>query len=180
MSLFSTCKIYRADRNLLSGQNSLHFRQADRDLLHALSQRHDCDTAFDEPVCGTSESKLVTWRYPVNCQSQQNRPGMNHQPSDYWHVRASIGPFPRPDKVFFFCIIVCTFCIPLAEELPQCSSWYMFCIKPHAVLYIYHIASSRTPLKTRQIKPESTTKFKHHFKHSMAAINSLNKTGLPL
>ena len=35
--------------------------------------------AFDEPVGSTGRSKSVTCRYSVNCQSEGNRAGANHQ-----------------------------------------------------------------------------------------------------
>ena len=51
------------DKSLLTGHNALLFRQIARDLLHALSHRHDKTwTAFGEPVVGTSGDKLITCR----------------------------------------------------------------------------------------------------------------------
>ena len=54
------------------------------------------NTAYDEPIGGTGGRKLVTCRYQVNCQSNQNGDGMNHQTNDYLHIRANIKPLPCP------------------------------------------------------------------------------------
>ena len=40
------------------------------------------DTAFGEPVGGTGEQVSDT-QIQVHCQSKQNGPGANHQPSEY-------------------------------------------------------------------------------------------------
>ena len=51
------------NRSLLTGHNTLLLQQIARDLLHALSHRHNNTlTAFGEPVGGTDENKLVTLR----------------------------------------------------------------------------------------------------------------------
>ena len=59
-SLFSTCRPYRDRQRLLIGHDALLLRQIARDLLHALSNRHDSTwTAFGEPVVGTGGEKLT-------------------------------------------------------------------------------------------------------------------------
>ena len=48
------------DRSLLTGHNALLLRQIARDLLHALSHRHNNTwTAFVEPVVSTGGNKLI-------------------------------------------------------------------------------------------------------------------------
>ena len=48
------------DRSLLMGHNALRLRQIVRDLLHALSHRHDNTwTAFVEPVVNTGGSSSI-------------------------------------------------------------------------------------------------------------------------
>ena len=61
-SLFNTCWLYRDRRKPANGShNALLLRQIARDLLHALSQKHDYTwTAFVEPV-GTGANKLITF-----------------------------------------------------------------------------------------------------------------------
>ena len=49
------------DRSLLTGYDTLLLRQIARDLVHALSHRHDSKwTTFGEPVIGTGGEKLIT------------------------------------------------------------------------------------------------------------------------
>ena len=49
------------DRSLLTGHNALLLRQIARDLLYALSHRHDNTwMAFGEQVVGTGGDKLIT------------------------------------------------------------------------------------------------------------------------
>ena len=51
---------YVFSRSLLTGHNALLLQQIARDLLHALSHRHDSTwTAFVEPVVSTGGNKLI-------------------------------------------------------------------------------------------------------------------------
>ena len=102
MSLFNKCRLYR-DRSLLTWHNALLLWQIARDLLHALSHRHD-NTWHD--LCWTSrrhwleqvgdsqlERELLTW-------SKQTEDSWL-EPSIPWSqsiltLHTSIEPLPRP------------------------------------------------------------------------------------
>ena len=55
-----------SDRSLLTGHDAPLVQQIVRDLLHALSHRHDYTrTAFVEPIIGADGNKLITFWSPV-------------------------------------------------------------------------------------------------------------------
>ena len=60
--MFSTCRPYIGTvRGLLTGHDVLLLQQIARDVLHALTHRHDNTwAAFVEPVIGTGGNKLIT------------------------------------------------------------------------------------------------------------------------
>ena len=106
-SLFNICNL-SWNRNLLSVKRNTKPYSYDKQLeifhTHYHTDIITHDTAFDEPVCGTIWRKLVIRRYPVNCQSERNRPGANHQSSDHWYMRASVAPHPRLFLITPICI----------------------------------------------------------------------------
>ena len=91
------------DRSLLTGHDVLLLKQIARDLLHAVSHRHD-NTWHGLWCISRWYWWLVTQRLQVICQSKQNEVGSNHQPPDYWHIRSSIEPLPCPWTKWLECI----------------------------------------------------------------------------
>ena len=62
MSLLSKCRLYRDRQKPANGHNTLLLSQIARDLLLALSHRHDYTwTVFGEPVVDTGGDKLITF-----------------------------------------------------------------------------------------------------------------------
>ena len=85
VSYSRSCSIHTGyigtDRSLLAGHNALLLRQIARDPSHALSHRNHMT---HEQV---SDTQIA---------SKQNGGGANHQPTDFWHARASVQPLPYP------------------------------------------------------------------------------------